>query len=149
MALPADATWRRHPSLDLILTAWPAGTKAPAELTLATAPLSGNTPVALLGFPSVNTNTDRPQDIDRAFGRCPDSHASESRMVISMGRIVSVTGAALEHDANTMGNSSGSPLIRIADGKLVGVHLGDALSSARNSAVAASSLAELTTAAAP
>lgn len=149
VALPVDATWRRHPNLDLILTTWPAGTNAPAELTLATDPPSTNTPVALLGFPWVNTNTDRPQDIDRAFGRCPESQALEPRMVISMGRIVSVTGAALEHDANTMGDSSGSPLIRIADGKLVGVHRGDALSSVRNSAVAASSLSDLITAAAP
>ena len=149
VALPVDATWRRHPNLDLILTAWPAGTNAPAELALAADPPSINTPVALLGFPWVNNNTDRPQDIDRAFGRCPESKALEPRMVISMGRIVSVAGAALEHDANTMGDNSGSPLIRIADGKLVGVHRGDASSSVRNLAVVASSLAELITAAAP
>ena len=149
VAFPADATWRRHPNLDFILTAWPSGVVAPSGLKLATGPLDVDTPVALLGFPSVNTNTDRTEDINRAFGHCPNERASEATMVISMGHIVSVSGAALEHDANTMGNSSGSPLIRVVDGMLVGVHSSDALSSMRNSAVLASALAELMTAAAP
>lgn len=147
--LPVDAHWHRHPNLDLILTAWPAGVEAPIGLTLATSPLTADTQVALLGFPSVNTNTDRPEDIDTVFGRCTDARDSEPRMVISMGRIASLSDADLEHDANTMGNSSGSPLIRVADGALVGVHRGDALSSVLNSAVVASALVELLKATAP
>ncbi len=147
--LPVDALWRRHPNLDLILTAWPAGVVAPTGLTLATGPLAINTPVALLGFPTVNTNTDRREDIATAFGDCPDTIEAERRMAISMGRITSASGVDLEHDANTMGNSSGSPLIRISDGTLVGVHSGDALWSVRNSAVAARALVELMTAFAP
>lgn len=149
MALPADAQWHRHPTLDLIQTAWPAGVAAPVGLTLATGLPVANTPVALMGFPSVNTNTDRQEDIERVFGRCPNAQASEPRMMISMGRIASVSDTALEHDANTMGNSSGSPLIRMVDGALVGVHRGDTMSSVRNSAVVASALAELMTAELP
>lgn len=146
VSLPTDAIWRRHPNLDLILTAWPAGISAPTGLQLATGPLDTDTQVALLGFPSVNTNTDRTEDIRRAFGSCSNELVPEPFMAISMGRIASVSGTALEHDANTMGNSSGSPIIRIADGMLVGVHRGDALSTLRNSAIAATVLAGMLTA---
>jgi len=118
-------------------------------LTLATGTLATSTSVALLGFPSVNNNTDRPEDVDRAFGRCPEVPVSEPSMVISMGQITSVSDVTLEHDANTMGNSSGSPLIRMADGLVVGVQRADGLSSDRNLAVVASGLAELVLAAAP
>ncbi len=149
VTLPEDSPWQRHPNLDLIMTAWPAGTVAPTGLTLASDPPSANTLVALLGFPSINNNTDRTEDIDRVFGRCTGTKDSERPMVISMGRITDVSGAALEHDANTMGNSSGSPLIRITDGTLVGVQRSDSSSSNRNVAVVASVLADLMTAAAP
>lgn len=149
LTLPAEATWHRHANQDLILTAWPAGVPAPRGLTVATGSLAPNTPIALLGFPTVNTNTDRPEDIDHVYGRCPDQPSVEPRMVISMGHIALVLGAALEHNANSMGNSSGSPLFRLSDGALVAVHRGDALSSDRNSAVGASALAELLTASAP
>lgn len=149
VVLPADSPWRRHPSLDLIVTAWPVGAVAPMGLTLATGTLATSTSVALLGFPSVNNNTDRPEDVDRVFGRCPEVPVSEPSMVISMGQITSVSDVTLEHDANTMGNSSGSPLIRMADGLVVGVQRADGLSSDRNLAVVASGLAELVLAAAP
>lgn len=149
VALPTDANWHRHPTLDLILTQWPGGVEAPPGLTLSMNPLTADTLVALLGFPSINTSTDRTEDINTVFGRCPDASDFEPHMVISMGRIASVSNAHLEHDANTMGNSSGSPLVRMADGALVGVHSGDALSSVRNSAVAANALVELLKVVAP
>lgn len=148
ITLPASSEWRRHPTLDLITTAWPAGIAPPPGLTLATDPVAKDTEVALLGFPSVNDNTDRSKDVEQVFGDCAQGVARKPAMVISMGRIASVSGEAIEHDANTMGNSSGSPVLRISDGALIAVHRGDSVSSLRNSAIAASALTVLTVASA-
>lgn len=147
--LPESAPWRRHPNLDLILTKWPVGVAEPTGLNLRAEQLPINTPVALLGFPSVNTNTDRTEDIDRVFGNCPNAQSRSPKLTIAMGSIAVVTDSMLEHDANTMGNSSGSPLIRISDGALVGVHSGDAMSSIHNTAIPAGALATMMVAAAP
>lgn len=149
IALPPGGPYLRRPGVDLVSTAWPAGQPAPPGLVLAGDAVALKSPVAVLGFPSVNTNTDLPEDIARVLGSCPGVAQPKERLVIALGAVEAVADGTIEHTANTMGNSSGSPLLRLSDGAVVGVHKGDSNSLKRNSAVALAGLAELLATAPP
>lgn len=81
--------------------------------------------IAVVGFPAVDARI--PVDaIERAFGVLPIGHK-----MITPGVITAVDGDALHYDCWTLTGSAGGPIVDLATGAVLGVHLGGQYDDAR------------------
>ena len=87
--------------------------------------------IAIIGFPqnSLEDSTSN-ATYNSVFGLC-NITTQDSVMRIAVGTVVS-DSPELEYDVNTLGSNSGSPIFRINDGKLVGMHSGYSQTSPLN-----------------
>lgn len=113
------------------------GQNLPTPLPLADADAAKDDIVALIGYPAFDDRNDK------------DAMAKYFRNLYNVkryapGRITQTLGpgVALQHDCTSLGGNSGSPLIRLSDGKVVGLHF-SGIYGKFNSAVRASTLKQL------
>lgn len=95
----------------------PAGPPAPA---LALGDCAPGDRVAAIGFPSAGLAHYDPAEVVRLFGERLDVKR------LAPGTITATNGERIDHDCTTLGGSSGSPLVDLATGAVVGVHYGGA-----------------------
>jgi glutamyl endopeptidase len=76
--------------------------------------------VAAIGYPSGGLAHYDPAEVVRLFGDRLDIKR------LAPGTITAVHGDRIDHDCTTLGGSSGSPLVDLATGAVVGVHYGGA-----------------------
>ncbi|MFD9519000.1 trypsin-like serine peptidase [Streptomyces sp. NPDC059979] len=134
-----------HPDVDLaLLRVSPAGGSAdlPAPLAVsADAPpdLVGR-PVYLIGYPAADGRRDEPAAMRRLFA---DVYGGKR---LQPGRATALLpdgngGFTMTHDCSTLGGNGGSPVIDLADHRVLGLHVGGRFGSA-NVAVPLFELAE-------
>ncbi|MBL9100412.1 MAG: trypsin-like peptidase domain-containing protein [Myxococcales bacterium] len=92
--------------------------------------------VAVIGYPSRNIAHYDPAHVDRMFGDRFDVKR------LAPGVLTAVSTTRIDHDCTTLGGNSGSPLVDLADGAVVGVHYGGAGRFVVNHAVPAGLVAE-------
>ena len=89
-----------------------------AGLTVATTQPQIGQRIGVLGFPAVDPRV--PIDaIERAFGALPVGHK-----MLTPGVITEIEDDTLRYDGWTLGGAAGGPVIDLATGELLGVHLG-------------------------
>lgn len=74
--------------------------------------------VAAIGYPSNSVGHYDPAQIERMFG----DHFDIKRL--APGALTAVSSARVDHDCTTLGGNSGSPLVSLGSGAVVGVHYG-------------------------
>lgn len=113
------------------------GENLPSPLTLADTNPAVDDLVALIGYPA---HDDR-NDIDEMARYFRDLYNvkryAPGKVIQELG-----SGSALRHDCTSLGGNSGSPLIRLVDGAVVGLHF-SGLYGKFNSAVGALTLKQL------
>jgi endonuclease G, mitochondrial len=114
-----------------------AGDELPAPLALADKEAAARDIVALVGYPAYDTRNDA-DDQARYFRDLYDikRFAPGKVMQALSGRTV------LTHDCTSLGGNSGSPLVRLSDGKVVGLHFSGRYGIS-NSAVGVQTLRQL------
>ncbi|GAA2000814.1 DNA/RNA non-specific endonuclease [Microbacterium ulmi] len=119
------------------------GQNLPSPLPLADTDAAFDDVVALVGYPAYDDRNDK------------DAMARYFRQLYNVkryapGRITQALGprVTLQHDCTSLGGASGSPLIRLSDGRVVGLHF-SGLYGKFNSAVGASTLRQLLAGARP
>lgn len=113
-----------HPWFDLALLRTDGGPDGADPLELSTDPADAapGEECCVVGYPSFNSEED--PDIQRATVANFDAkHVSpgiidDVRGMTFKGR----TGRAIGHDSSTLTGNSGAPLVRLSDGKVVGLH---------------------------
>ncbi|QEH35827.1 hypothetical protein OJF2_43840 [Aquisphaera giovannonii] len=94
----------------------PYGPLSP-PLNLAGQPPEVGRDVAVVGYPAIDSRMD--QGVMRAvFG-----DVFEVKRV-AVGRITGVEGSTLRHDCTTTGGTGGAPIVDLATGEVIGLHLG-------------------------
>lgn len=93
------------------------GQNLPSPLALADTDAAVDDLVALIGYPAYDDRNDA-DDMARYFR---DLYGVKR---YAPGKVMQALapGTALRHDCTSLGGNSGSPLIRLADGKVVGLH---------------------------
>lgn len=148
ISLPNDSRMTLHSTADIMAIKWPTGHPVPEGLTLTSTALLPNATVAVMGYPTERVNSaDNLADFRKVFGLCPtESDELAPLLRVSLGSVFKVDAASDQFEfegANTLGNSSGSPVISTAEGRLVGLHLSDGSGAKVNLAVGTKSVAEL------
>ncbi len=104
-----------HPELDLALLALDAEpVPRRPELDFATEPAGEGDAVVALGYPG--DDAENPVFVSPLFG---DRFGV---LRASPGEVLEVAAAVLHHDCTTLRGSSGSPVLSMASGRVVGVH---------------------------
>ncbi len=109
----------------------------PSPLPLADTDAAMDDIVALIGYPAFDDRNDK-----EAMAKYFRDLYNVKRY--APGRVTQALapGVALRHDCTSLGGNSGSPLIRLSDGKVVGLHF-SGIYGKFNSAVRASTLRQL------
>lgn len=102
-----------HPTLDLALLKIRLTSRRPA-LSFDTAAPDRATEVAAIGYPYQDARN--PLFADAVFGRVYGVKRS------ALGEIMDTAPQRLLHDCSTLGGNSGSPVLSLATGRVVGVH---------------------------
>ncbi|ACL55829.1 DNA/RNA non-specific endonuclease [Methylobacterium nodulans] len=113
------------------------GFPLPGPLDLHDGPVHRNDLVAVIGYPAFDSRNDA-DDQARYFRDLYDVKRFAPGFVMQEPE----AGAVFSHDCTTLGGNSGSPLIRLTDGKAVGLHF-QGLYGRNNSAVGAATVAAL------
>lgn len=113
------------------------GSDLPSALPLATEPARTGQVVAVIGYPAFDSRNNA-DDQARYFADLYDVKRCAPGKI--MQELSGVT--TLRHDCTTLGGNSGSPLIRLEDRKVVGLHFAG-LYGVENSAVGADTLHRL------
>jgi endonuclease G len=113
------------------------GENLPAALPLAPAEADAAELVALIGYPAYDDRND-----DQAMAQYFRDLYNVKRY--APGKVMQAlsAGVVLRHDCTSLGGNSGSPLIRLSDGKVVGLHYSGVYGVA-NSAVGVKTLRAL------
>jgi endonuclease G len=113
------------------------GANLPAALPLAPAEAAADALVALIGYPAFDDRND--VDVMARYFR--DLYNVKR---YAPGRVKQAlsAGVILSHDCTSLGGNSGSPLIRLSDGKVVGLHFAGVY-GVENSAVGVATLRDL------
>ncbi len=127
----------RELDVALLRVAPASGTALPPPLVIDPADPLGKT-VAVIGYPLRDTRIPDQALMDSIFG---DVYG---RKRIAPGFVKSLIGAELSHDCTTLGGNSGSPVIDIETGLVVGLHKSGVFLKS-NGAVAGGSLGDLVT----
>ena len=106
---------------------------APRKLELSRN-IEERTPVAVIGYPAKDT---RETDLDIVINLLGDVF---NKKRLSPGIIKSVSFERLSHDCSTFGGHSGSPIIDLRNGKIVGLHYGGTFPNPINHGVSATLL---------
>jgi hypothetical protein len=105
-----------------VLTVHPrsgTGAPLPSSLSLATTPINAHQPIAVVGYPSeVSDRNPDPQLLQAFF------HGQVGVKRLQPGFSTKVSSTQVQHDCTTTGGNSGSPLLDIQTGQVVGVHHG-------------------------
>lgn len=117
--------------------------KLPDPITLAARDASQHDPVAVLGYPALDTRNDGPI-MSRIFADVFDV----KRMAPGEVSFVESGKNIFEHDCSTLGGNSGSPVINYETGEAVGLHFSGRFGVA-NFAVKASAVKQLLTRVSP
>lgn len=130
---PVVAVQATHPALDVaVLRIDPDGV-APRPFAVSPKPPAVGQAVAAIGYPD---DDPRSAGFDKLL--FPDGLGVKR---VAPGEITGVDDDAFFHDCSTLGGSSGSPVVSLADAALVGVHA-DGWFLARNEGVVAASAHE-------
>lgn len=113
------------------------GQNLPAPLVLADADAAKDDVVALVGYPAFDDRNDKEAMAKYFRGLYNVKRYAPGRVTQELA-----PGVALQHDCTSLGGNSGSPLIRLADGKVVGLHF-SGLYGRFNSAVGVTTLQQL------
>lgn len=96
---------------------------APVQLLSPTQKVAVKSEVAILGYPQRTADDITTDSTYKAvFGLCGDDDPP-AVMRIAVGRVSSVS-PKLMYNVNTLPSNSGSPVFRVADGRLVAIHVG-------------------------
>ena len=108
-----------HPDLDLALLDV-VGVPSSEDRVLSIAATAPKENVYLAGYPAVAASSWKlhPALVSTVFGGT-DPHVHKR---VSPGRLLETEGHITDHDATTLGGSSGSPVIDLATQKVVGLH---------------------------
>jgi endonuclease G, mitochondrial len=109
------------------------GLPYPVELSMDAA---DDQMIVVIGYPGRDTTIPDQAEVTRLFG----TTLEKKRM--SPGQIIKADGDLLTHDCSTLAGSSGSPLVDLDTGKVVGLHL-EGEYATENAAVPARRIAEL------
>ena len=113
------------------------GTGLPAPIPIAESDAAMDDIVALIGYPAYD-DRNKHDPMARYFRDIYDvKRYAPGRVTQELG-----PGSALRHDCTSLGGNSGSPLIRLSDGKVVGLHF-SGLFGQFNAAVGAKTLTAL------
>lgn len=132
---PLAAIATVHPELDLALLALGGDPPAPAApLAFSSEPAAEGDAVVAIGYPG--DDAENPLFVSQLFG-------GKYRVLrASPGEVLDVAGSALHHDCTTLRGSSGSPVVSMASGRVVGVHAAGTYLY-RNAAIVAAAAARL------
>lgn len=112
--LPVLSVLRVHATLDMALLEIPENPERPAVPFAASPPVEGSEVVAI-GYPYEDV-ANSPQMMDRIYeGRYGVKQAAP-------GEVIEVAGDHFSHDCSTLGGNSGSPVLALASGQVVGLH---------------------------
>jgi S1-C subfamily serine protease len=121
-----------HPVLDMVLlridTTPSRNGRAP--LVLGTTPADSGAPLVVIGYP-LQDSVRNPLFENQLFGGVFGVKR------LSPGELIGRQGDVLHHDCSTLGGNSGSPVLDMATGSLVGIHFHGSF-CVRNSAIASS-----------
>lgn len=140
--IPQDTRFRNPANTDLAVFDAPGALVRPFTIPVA-APQLG-VEVVVAGYPTDTTDTDMTstERILRVFGAC-GTDWPRSKLALAPGSIKQIAGgdaAAFGYSSNTLGNNSGSPIFRLSDGALIGVHTGESMTFSLNQGLAAAVL---------
>ncbi|MGI9490884.1 MAG: trypsin-like serine peptidase, partial [Geminicoccaceae bacterium] len=96
-----------------------------ARLQLYEAP-DANTPIAAIGYPAKDT---RGTDLDTVLALLGDVYDKKR---LAPGVLKAVIAHEVEHDCSTLGGNSGSAIIDLRSGQVVGLHAGGVFPGPRN-----------------
>jgi hypothetical protein len=121
--VPATTTIFGSPDPDVVVFHLQGATNigSPQQPSAAGDQLDTNEEVAIVGFPQ-RTGDDSTATYQLVFGLCADPNPPLS-MRIAIGTVASLT-PTLSYAINTLASNSGSPIFRVSDGLLVGMHSG-------------------------
>jgi S1-C subfamily serine protease len=127
-AIPVLEIYGFHPDEDaaILRLARSALLDSRKPLSLSTLPLADGANVVVVGYPSADSRN--PLFVDTIFG----GKLSVKRL--APGEFIGTKRGALFHDCSTLGGNSGSPLVDMTTGTVVGLHR-DGSFLARNEAV--------------
>lgn len=114
-----------HPSLDLAVL-WTGGeASVPPPLPIAGGAAKAREAIAVIGYPSCDGRVRRRDEIV-VFGGPGDEPPVFHVERFQPGEVMAVDMPTLHfrHDASTLGGNSGSPVMRLSDGTVVGIHSG-------------------------
>jgi Trypsin-like peptidase domain len=145
VALPAMTKMWAHLTEDVLAIEWPSGAPAaPVGLNLSSEPPKLHEEIVVLGYPKANTTADAEDRIANVFGLCPEAPRSvDLGLRLARGVVNEPIAREFSHSANTLGNNSGSPVVRTSDGKVIGIHKSDAASGQSNLAVESAAILDL------
>jgi S1-C subfamily serine protease len=126
-AVPLVETVGIHPGSDLALLRLGGTQNDRPALELAADPMPVGHPVAVIGYPCEDARN--PVFVDALF----EKHYGVKRA--APGEVVGRSLQLLHHDCSTLGGNSGSPVLSMESGAVVGVHAEGPLFLYRNEAV--------------
>ncbi|WP_371171580.1 phospholipase D-like domain-containing protein [Aliiroseovarius sp. 2305UL8-7] len=94
------------------------------------------TPSAVIGYPAKDT---RETDLNVVLDLLGDVY---NKKRLAPGVLKSISGTSVSHDCSTLGGNSGSPLVDLRSGNVLGLHYGGTFPNPINYAVSATTLAE-------
>lgn len=151
IALPAMTKIWLHLTEDVLAIEWPSNVQAaPRGLNLSSEPPKLQEEIVVLGYPKANTTDDAEDRITKVYGLCPETlKPLDLGLRLARGVVDEPIAKEFSHSANTLGNNSGSPVVRTSDGKVIGIHKSDAAGGQSNLAVASAAILELLATAPP
>lgn len=112
-----------HPELDFAVLRVGASATSPPALPIATTPARAREVIAVIGYPSCDGRVRRRDEIlvfGGAGGEPPVFHVE--RLQPGEIMVTDTPDRHFRHDASTLGGNSGSPVMRMSDGTVLGIH---------------------------
>jgi hypothetical protein len=123
------------PDLAILKVGEPRARLTPTRLRVGAGVKQGDV-VAAIGYPAKDTSATDLQIVLNLLGDVFD------RKRLAPGVVKSVSATILHHDCSTLGGNSGSPLVCLRTGEVLGLHTGGVFPNPMNLAVPAQLLAE-------